>query len=38
MTGTRNQLGLNFWSCQLTPTSNLILTANLTKSIADGKC
>ena len=37
-TGTRNQLGLNFWSCQLTKDSNLILTANLTKSIADGKC
>ena len=37
-TGTRNQLGLNFWSCQLTEDSNLILTANLTKSIADGKC
>ena len=36
--GTRNQLMPNLWTCQLTPTSNPIITSNLTKSIEEGKC
>lgn len=37
-TGTRHQIMPNFWTCQLTSTSDPVLTSNLTKSIADGDC